>query len=251
MLHLVKRHPIAIRADFEFVLALTYAVPAQSLADFTPPGLRLDEWRGLGFLAAAFVQTRHLRPAAMPSFLGQRIFFSGYRVFSRYRRRDGRSLRGLRILRSDTDRRSMVVMGNLLTRYSYRWARVEIERNARSLRLNVATADGKGDVRLDADLSLPDGFIPEGSPFADEKEARRFAGPMPYTFEYEPETHSIIRIQGVRKQWRPRLVPVAVDKLGFLEQAAFADARPVLASCFYLEDVDYLWRRGVRGPVAW
>jgi hypothetical protein len=73
---------------------------------------------------------------------------------------------------------------------------------------------------------------------------------MPYTFDYEQETHSIILIQGVRKQWKPRLVPVTVRTLGFLQQDVFSMAKPVLASCFYIEGIDYLWKRGIREPLV-
>ncbi len=249
MLHLLKRHPIPIRADFEFVLVLTYSLPAPSLTPFLPPGLHLDEWNGHGFLAVAFVQTHHLRPAVLPSFLGQSFFLSGYRIFSRYSCLDGGNLRGLRILRSDTNRKLMSVMGNLLTHYNYQIAQVELERNTRSLQLHITTPDGSGDIQLNANLDTTDGFIPDGSPFSNEKDARRFTGPMPYTFDYERETNSIIRIQGVRKQWRPRLVPVSVSKLGFFQQDIFSDTKPVLASCFYIEDIDYLWKRGIREPL--
>jgi hypothetical protein len=250
MFHLIKRHPIPIRAQFEFVLVLTYAVPARSLITFLTPGLRLDEWNGYGFLAVAFVQTKHLRPAILPSFLGQNFFLIGYRVFCRYRCRNGRNLRGLLILRSDTDRKVMAVLGNLLTHYNYQIAQVEIERSTRSLQLHIVTPDGSGDIQLNANLSHPGRFIPDGSPFSNEQEARRFTGPMPFTFDYEQETNSTILIQGVRKQWRPRLVPVAVNKLGFVEQDVFSEAKPVLASCFYIEGIDYLWKRGVREALA-
>jgi uncharacterized protein YqjF (DUF2071 family) len=182
MFHLIKRHPIQIRAQFEFVLVLTYAVPARSLIPFLTPGLQVDEWNGYGFLAVAFVQTNHLRPAVLPSFFGQSFFLIGYRIFCRYRCLNGRILRGLRILRSDTNRKVMAVLGNLLTHYNYRLARVGIERSTRSLQLHIATPDGSGDIQLNAHLSHPDGFIPDGSPFSNEEEARRFTGPMPYTF---------------------------------------------------------------------
>lgn len=250
MLYLIKRHSIPIRAQFEFVLVLTYAVPAQSLATFLTPGLQLDEWNGYGFLAVAFVQTNHLRPAVLPSCLGLSFFLIGYRVFCRYPGRNGRNLRGLRIIRSDTNRKGMAVLGNLLTHYNYQIAQVEIERNARSLRLEVTTPDGRGDVELSADLDHPDGFIPEGSPFPDEQQARRFTGPMPFTFDYERETNSIILVQGVRRQWRPRLIPVTVRTLDLVEREVFSGAKPLLASCFYMEDIDYLWKRGVRQPLT-
>ncbi len=249
MFHLLKRHPIPIRAEFEFTLVLTYALPAERLSGFLPPGLQVDEWNGLGFLAVAFVQTHHLRPAALPSIFGQSFFLAGYRIFSRYRTLDGRNLRGLRILRSDTNRRLMVAFGNLLTHYSYRFAQVEANRSDISLHINIKTQDGSGDVNLQADLGSPEGFIPAGSPFSNEREARRFTGPMPYTFDYERETHSIIRIEGVRKEWHPRLIPVVVSRLSFLQQEGLSDAEPVLASCFYIEGIDYLWKRGIREPL--
>ncbi len=250
MLHLLKRHPIPVRAEFEFVLVLTYALPASRLTTFLPPGLRLDEWNGYGFLAVAFVQTHHMRPAILPSQFGKSFFLVGYRVFARYRSLNGRDLRGLRILRSDTNKKTMAVFGNLLTHYNYRCARVEIQRNPSDIRIHVATPDGSGDVDLIGDLSKPDGFIPPASPFSKEKDARRFTGPMPYTFDYESQTNSIIRILGVRKRWKPKLIPTTVSRLSFLEQDSFLDPKPVLASCFYIESIDYRWERGVREPLS-
>ena len=246
MFHWLKRHPVPIRAEFEYTLVLTYALPAERLYAFVPPGLRIDEWNGLGFLAVAFVQTRRLRPTFLPSFLGQDFFLSGYRVFARYHRPDGRELRGLKILRSDANSPLMVRFGNLLTHYNYHLVDVETERSAESLKVRIESVDGRGDVSIRADLCTVDGFLPSGSPFSSEREARRFTGPMPYTFHYEQETHSIVRIEGVRKQWRPRLIGVTVNHLHFLEQEVFSDVEPVLASCFYIEGVDYLWRRGIR-----
>ena len=101
-----------MRAQFEFVLSITYALPVAVVASFVPSGLRVDEWNGLGFLAAAFVQTRGLRPALFPAFTGGDYFFAGYRVFCRYVTPTSRELRGLRIIRSDTDKRLMVKIGD-------------------------------------------------------------------------------------------------------------------------------------------
>lgn len=250
MLHLLKRHLVSMRAHFDFVLTLTYAVPAAVLSKFIPSGLRLDEWNGLGFLATAFVQTRSMRPALFPSFAGASYFFSGYRVFCRYTTVGGKELRGLRILRSDTDKHLMVTAGNLLTHYNYHLAEIDVQRAEGFLRLQVASHDGNGDAELSAQLAQPTDFLPDGSPFSTAHDARRFAGPMPFTFDYEAETNSIIRVQGLRKNWKPRLVPVSITKLSFLGQEAFARATPLLASCFYMENVDYYWKRGVRERLA-
>jgi hypothetical protein len=72
------------------------------------PGLALDTYGDLGFLAIALVETRDLRPAFLPARRGLNFFLAGYRIFSRYRTPAGRILRGLRILRSDTNRVSMM-----------------------------------------------------------------------------------------------------------------------------------------------
>ena len=250
MLHLLKRHPLSVRAHFEFVLSVTYALPPGILLKFLPAGLRLDEWNGLGFLAAAFVQARHLRPVLFPKFAGRSYFFGGYRVFCRYVTRHGRELRGLKIIRSDTDKGLMVAVGDLLTHYNYHPAKVELQRSSNCIRLHVASHDGCGDVELSADVEHAGEFLPEGSPFSNAHDARHFVGPMPYTFAGEPETNSMIRIHGIHRGWKPRLVPLSVKKLSFLEQESFAGVEPVLASCFYIENVDYRWKRGVREQLA-
>ena len=239
-----------MRAVFDYTLVVTYGLPADRLSRFLPAGLRVDDWNGLGFLAAAFVQTRRLRPAFLPAFLGHDFFLSGYRIFTRYRRPDGRELRGLRILRSDADSPLLVRVGNRLTHYNYNLVRVATERAPDALDLRVDSPDGLGDVSLRADLGERNAFLPAGSPFPGEREARRFTGPLPYTFDYEPETHSIICIEGVRHDWAPRLIPVDVNRLSFLEQPGLADAKPVIASCFYIAGVDYRWKRGVRWPIG-
>lgn len=250
MLHLLRRHPVPIRASFDSVLVVAWAFPADVLRPLLPPGLVLDEWQGRGFLAAAFVQTRRLRPAFLPPFLGRSFFLVGYRVFCRFTTRTGRRLRGLKILRTDTDRSLMVRAGNLLTRYGYRLAEVRVARDRESLAIEVDSEDGFGDVRLRAETEAPDERLPDGSPFATAREARRFAGPMPFTFESEPETGSILRIEGRREGWEPRLIPVAVDEMSFLRGPAFAGARPELASCFFVEEVEYRWDRGVLEPLG-
>ena len=85
-----------------------------------PSGLAVDTYGDYGFIAIAMVRTKPLHPAFLPSALGVDFFLTGYRLFTRFARKP--SLRGLRILRSDTDRLLMTVGGNLLAG-PYRWVR--------------------------------------------------------------------------------------------------------------------------------
>lgn len=260
MRHRLQRHPFAVRAHFRSVLVLAYAFSPKLLEPLLPPGLVLDTYTpkgeagsaksgaSFGFLAIALVQTEALRPTFLPRWLGQDFFLSGYRIFSRFTDPTGRTRRGLRILRSDTDRSRMRWAGNLLTHYQYRKARVELRETPTELAIDIDTG-GEADLEVVAELGREDTPLPTGSPFETLRDARAFAGPLPFTFDYEEQTHSIVMIEGVRKEWTPRLVPVEVRKATFFEQPAFDGAEPILASAFHLSDIDYRWECGIRVPL--
>src|SRR5258707_11422553 len=108
----LRRNPFEVPAFSRRSLVLTYAFPPDALAPLLAPGLTLDTWSGHAFLAIAMVQTESLRPSFLPVALGRDFFLSGYRIFVRHG-----GVRGLQILRSDTDKPVMVLLGNLLTRY--------------------------------------------------------------------------------------------------------------------------------------
>jgi hypothetical protein len=240
----LKRHPIAIRATLRDCITLTYAVPARVLHSLLPPGLELETVGDEGFVAVALVQTERLRPDGVPAALGGTFFLAGYRVFARFRTADGRTLRGLRILRSDTDRTLMALGGNLLTHYNYHRCRATVTTSPEDARFAIDTPDGGGDVDVTVHFGEP--ALPEGSPFASVREARRFAGPLPFTFDYEAETHSIVAIEARRTNWRPAPVRADVARLSFFGTAAFAGCAPRLAAAFHVRDIQYRWLRGVR-----
>lgn len=249
MLHLLKRHRVPIKAHLAASLVLAYALPEEVLRPLLTPGLTLDTYNGFGFLAIAMVQTRELRPAFLPPAFGLSFFLAGYRIFTRYRSPQGRSLRGLRILRSDTDRRSMRVFGNMLTHYGYELSRCRVARTGNAYEVEITTPQGDADLHVEANIASEPEFPPPGSPFTDLREARKFAGPLPFTFDYEQETHSMIRVEGVRQEWNPRPVSVLVQRNTFLEKEPFRSAKPILANAFYLEDVPYSWKPGIREPL--
>lgn len=242
--YLLQRHPLTVEAHFDFSLVLTYAFPWQRLAPLLPRGLDVDRFGDWGFVAIAMVQTQRLRPAIAPRLLGQSFFLIGYRIFTTFHA-GGRTLRGLYILRSDTDRRRMAIAGNLLTHYRYRLAKVAVERTAEQLHCRIHTPAGAADLDVAADLRAT-ASLPQGSPFATPAQARRFAGPLPYTFDEERETGSIIVIKATRRHWDPQPIGVRVKQATFLERGPFAGSTPQLASAFFVQNIDYQWNRGVR-----
>ncbi len=252
MLYRLQRHPIPVVANFEFSLVLAYAFHRKLLEELLPPGLELDTYGDYGFVAIAMVQTHGLRPAFAPRFLAQSFFLTGYRIFVRYHSpATGRTQRGLRILRSDTNRGLMTFFGNRLTHYNYRLADVRWTKGAGALSVQIRTPKGDADVSVKANISQPTESLPARSPFPDLAAARRFAGPLPYTFDYEPQTHSIIKIKGVRENWNPIPVDVEVGDVGFFRQPPFNQVeRLQLANAFYVENISYRWKRGEREQLA-
>jgi Uncharacterized conserved protein (COG2071) len=250
MLHLLKRHPFATKAHFDFSLVLTYALPREILTPLLPPEMTLDTYEDFGFIAIAMVQTKHLRPSLLPAWLGQDFFLTGYRIFTRYQNHAGRNLRGLKILRSDTDKTSMTMLGNLMTHYNYRKAEVQVTNLApERFELNITTPNAEADLHVVADVSAAAAKLPASSPFPDLRAALRFAGPLPHTFSYEPQTNSVIIIKGVRSEWHPRLVTVEVKKTTFFAQPNFRGVTPILASAFYVTNIPYRWERGIVEPI--
>lgn len=250
MLHALQRHPFGVEALFERSLVLTYAVPAPVLAPLAGRGLELDVYDDWGFLAIALVETRHLRPRGLPTWLGRDSFLSGYRVFTRFVRPGKQPLRGLRILRSDTDRGSMVRLGNVFTRYGYRHAAVETTIDAERYEVRIRTAGREADLHVVADLTTVPAPLPTGTPFRTMEDARRFAGPLPYTFSYDEHTEKMVVVKGLRSAWNPQPVRVEVKEASYVERAPFTGADVRLANVFYVSDVPYAWRPGVLEAIA-
>ncbi len=239
----LKRHPFPVVAKFDRVVAVSFAFPQDVLRPLVPDGLEMDGYEGLGFVTVALVWTRQLRPAGFPAFMGRDFFLAGYRVFCRLRDETGRRLRGLKILRSETDRHSMVWLGNLMTGYNYRKVRAQIETSGERTRVQTTRADGTP--ALDLTFSDPGGDVslPAGSPFPDWRTARQFAGPMPFTFS--PEANgSFVVIEGSRENWTPRPVALEAWRVAFFDEPPLRGVTPVAANAFAVNDIPYRWERG-------
>jgi hypothetical protein len=232
------RHGFPIVAHFDWALAVTLAAPEASLRPLVAPGLSLDTHRGFGFLAAACVQTYRLRPRGFPAWMGINFFLVGYRIFVRFESASGKRFRGLQILGSETDRSVMAIGGALFTHYAYRKVTARVERIGRDL--HAETSSG-------FDVAVKDEAVsPPTSMFADWEEARRYAGPMPFTFAPVDGGRAIVRIEGTHVHWAPRPVAVISAAIPFLARLA-PDAVPV--SAFLVEDVAYEWKRGIVEPL--
>jgi len=243
MLSFLKNHPFAVESHFDTSLVLTYAIPKEQLIKFIPECLSLDtsedKW---AFIAVAMVKTKHLRPKGFPEFMGNDFILTGYRIFVKYNTSYGKRLRGLYIIRSETDKPKMALLGNIFTHYSYQTTDIRFQRQngfieVQSSRSNLAVKIKEGN---------PDIPLPKESPFKDWKEARRFAGPLPFTFTYDQNKKEVLIIEGVREDWMPQAVEVIESRVGFIDGLKLRDA--VLASAFVVSNIPYYWKKGRKDP---
>lgn len=236
-------------AHFRHCLVITYALPADSLTGLLPPGLTLDQYNGYGFVAIALVQVSAMRPAGFPRIMGNNCLLAGYRIFIRFKTSQNKRLRGLRIIRSETDSRMIQWGGNLLTHYQYQHCTARFDYGDGCLEVQTNAADGL-QLHLKSRIDSPASHLPPDSVFEDFTQARRFAGPLPFTFDYEQETHSIIAIRGDRPHWNPMPVEIDVIRCDFIQRSPFAENNPILSNAFYVSDISYEWQRGVQFPLS-
>ncbi|HTD40619.1 MAG TPA: DUF2071 domain-containing protein, partial [Mucilaginibacter sp.] len=188
MLSFLKNHPFAVEAFFENSYVLTFAVPKERLENFIPECLELDTFDNeFAFIAIAMVQTKGLKPKAFPKFMGNDFFLIGYRIFVKYTNNAGKRLRGLYILKSETDKRKMEMLGNIFTHYNY--TTTDIVQIKHQNQIGIKSV--KSDFKIILETENENVPLPQNSPFKEWKEARKFAGPLPFTFTYHPVTKKV------------------------------------------------------------
>ncbi|EDP72153.1 hypothetical protein FBALC1_13667 [Flavobacteriales bacterium ALC-1] len=239
MLQQLKNHPFAVEAFFDSSLVLTFAVPKEQLESMIPECLSLDTFKEKwAFIAVAMVQTKDLRPKGLPKFLGNDFFLIGFRIFVRYTNKAGKRLRGLYIIKSETDKKKMEFMGNLFTHYNYTTTDIKKKQHKNSLEI----CSEKSDFNITINKTASDIELPKNSPFENWKEARRFAGPLPFTFTYNEKPKEVLIIEGVRTNWKPKPQEVINYHIDFLDSLSLNNL--VLANAFVIENIPYYWKKG-------
>jgi len=239
MFSFLKDHSFAVEAFFESSIVLTFAIPKEELQPLIPECLALDvfddKW---AFIAVAMVQTTGLKPKGFPSFLGNDFFLIGYRIFVRYTNQSGKNLRGLYILKSETDKKKMEILGNIFTHYNYTTTDVNKILNEDKISIKSIGSAFKVDLKF-GQKDIP---LPVDSPFRDWKEARRYAGPLPFTFTYNADKKKVLIIEGVRENWVPQPLEVIEYDFSFFEEMKIKNAK--LANAFIIKNIPYYWKKG-------
>lgn len=237
MLIELPKHKFEMKAHFERMVMFTFTVPKEELKSLIPACFELDvlddKW---GMITLAFVKAKGLKPVFLPEFMGNDLIISGYRIFVKYTDKREKRLRGIYIIKSETDSFKIGTFGNVFTNYNFSRSKMELNEFGEKgeVKSNNTGIEIKYDLGHDA--------LPEGSPFNDFKIARRYVGPLPYTFSYDDKKKEVIIVKGERSNWKPLPVKVTSMKIPFLDQFNFSEIK--LANAFELKDIPYKWEKG-------
>ncbi len=132
----------------------------------------------------------------------------------------------------------MEIMGNIFTHYHYTTTDLQQIKTGNDVKVRSSESGLKIDLQTgDESIGLPD-----GSPFSDWKEARRYAGPLPFTFTYQAAKKEMLIIEGVRENWKPQPVKVIGYHIPFIHSLKIKDIK--LANAFVITNIPYWWKRG-------
>ncbi|OYQ48472.1 hypothetical protein CHU92_00685 [Flavobacterium cyanobacteriorum] len=238
-MNFLKNHPFAVEAFFDSSVVLTFAVPKEQVEELIPECLELDTFQDRwAFIAVAMVQTRNLRPKGFPEFMGNDFFLIGYRIFVRYTSTAGKRLRGLYILKSETNKKKMEFLGNVFTHYNYSPTDISIKADHG---LKIISSQ-KSKFELIIEQSENEVNLPNNSPFTGWKDARKFAGPLPYTFTYNKKNETVLIIEGVRQNWKPAPISIKSYSIDFINSLKLENV--VLANAFEITNIPYYWKKG-------
>ena len=239
MFSYLKNHPFSVEAFFKSSWILTFAIPKDQIQQLIPHCLKLethnDKW---AFIAVAMVDSTGLRPKGFPAILGNDFFLIGYRVFVRYTNAAGKRLRGLYILKSETDKSKMEFLGNIFTHYNYTTTDIKVTQTNNLTEIESI----KSCFKVLIEKSTEEIHLPENSPFNDWKEARKFAGPLPFTFTFDTDRKEVLIIEGVRQNWTPAPIKILNYSFSFLDDLNITGA--VLANAFVINNIPYFWKKG-------
>lgn len=235
----LKNHPFPVEAHFDYSLVLTFAVPKAALQPFLPPCLEVDTYDDKwAFIAVAMVQATGLRPKGFPKFMGNNFFLIGYRIFVRYTNTRGKRLRGLYILQSETDKKKMELLGNIFTHYKY----VTTDISQKQVQDILTIQSKQSNFNIAVKLTDEPVALPNTSPFPDWKTARRYAGPLPFTFTYNPTNKTVLIIEGLRQNWTPKPVTINKYHINFIDNLNLPETH--LANGFIIKNIPYSWKKG-------
>ena len=131
----------------------------------------------------------------------------------------------------------MTFFGNIFTHYNYTTTDISMKQVKNHTCINSINSGLEVCFTKDGESIK----LPVSSPFSNWKEARRFAGPLPFTFTIDEINNEVLIIEGVRQHWKPKPIKVIDYNIDFINKLNF-DIQ--LSNAFIIENIPYYWKKG-------
>lgn len=247
------RLPLTMRAVFQDVLLVTYAVPTAALAALLPAKVRPFVHGGQSFVSIVVANIRGMRPGALPEAVGSNYYQIVYRAVVRLRGVDGRERPGVFFLRSDGNDPVMNFFGNRLTEFRFHYFRrssIGLFERGHELLASVESADGGGDLVLHFDSLGPAERHPPAEPFADVAEEKRTLVELFHAFAHDGERRVIYDLEIERGEWALERLRYVDGFSAYFAESPFALADPRPVSSLHIRECAYVWKPMTQLPDA-
>lgn len=201
-----------------------------------PPGLEPITHHGHAFWGVVVSQVKAMRPRHFPSFTGVGYWHVGYRLHVRFHPSEGEPLEGIYFVRSDASSPLMTTAGNLMTRFQFHTAKINIQDSGKSVEIKIESESAPAHARIHRVQPT----LPTHSAFATLREAHQFLQYEPRGISIEPNGDAnIVQITRNEDDWRSTLVEAEEAHWSF-----FKDKEVHAEICYEVDPIAYQWNRG-------
>ena len=233
----MRKNPLTVRGSIRRCWLFSWRTPAGCVRSQVPAPLELVTCGGFAFWNVVVCEMAAMRPAPLPAWMGLGYWHVAYRLHVRLREAGGRDLEGLYFVRSDCDHRLVAGLGNVLTDFRFRTARITVAQSAESVEGRISASEAPAHFCIDRTTAPT---LAAGSPFTDLAEAAAFLKYKPRAFSpVAPDAVNAVQVVRDEDAWRSRAVSVTEQQWKFF---ADRDATPEL--CTEVEPIAYQWNRG-------
>lgn len=200
------------------------------LQEFVCPGVVVDVVGGRGHVAVAFVDQRDFRPRFLPRFLSYDFFMVEYLAFVTFQSSDGRRMRGLYLIRSETPSSFACIASRVFSHYNFRKIDLNITETETTKRFTSTKAGIDVSIKLDDQQS-------DGHSWENYYELSK---PRSFNFQHLARSGATLVIRGVLKGWAPQPAKVVRCHMDTVTSLGIRFDSPPHA--IHVSEVDYLWR---------
>jgi hypothetical protein len=136
---LLKKIPITYLGELHDIVLLNFSVDKEEVLPLVPEGIKVRDIHGRALISMVHVSLKRMRPAFMPSFVNFNYRHIAFRLLVDDSRYNNGACKGIYFLKSFTNKKSIVVGGEMMTDYKLEMAHIETTSNTLDLSQGAQT----------------------------------------------------------------------------------------------------------------